>query len=124
MPIISQFYGIIITMYFDDSSKHHLPHIHARYKGENNMCYITPDILEVKALREYYIYLKFKTGEEKVYDMTPCIKKIEYYNKLKNREYFEKVKPRGETVEWEEGEDVCPENLYYDSIDYKEFIEK
>ena len=44
------------------------------------------------------------------------------YKKLKNRKYFENVKPRGETVEWEEGEDVCPENLYYDSIDYKEFI--
>ena len=86
------------------------------------MCYITPRIIEVKPLRDYYIYLKFKTGEEKVYDMTTCICEIEYYNKLKDREYFEKVKPRGCTVEWENGEDVCPENLYYDSIDYKEFL--
>lgn len=31
MPIISQFYGIIITMYFSESSSHHLPHIHTRY---------------------------------------------------------------------------------------------
>ena len=31
MPIISQFYGIIITMYFSESDRHHLPHIHARY---------------------------------------------------------------------------------------------
>ena len=43
------------------------------------MCYITPDIIEVKALRDYYIYLRFKTGEEKVYDMAECIEKIEYY---------------------------------------------
>lgn len=86
--------------------------------------YITPRILDVKALREYYIYLKFKTGEEKVYDMTSCIEKIEYYKKLKNRKYFENVKPRGCTVEWEEGEDVCPENLYYDSIDYNVFLKK
>lgn len=85
------------------------------------MCYITPDIIKVKALREYYIYLKFKTGEEKVYDMSKYIKEIGYYKKLKNRDYFEKVKPRGETVEWEEGEDVCPENLYYDSIDLEDF---
>ena len=84
--------------------------------------FITPDIIEVKALREYYIYLKFETGEEKVYNMSKCIEEIEYYEKLKNRKYFENVKPRGETVEWEEGEDVCPENLYYDSIDYKDFI--
>lgn len=31
MPIISQFYGIIISMYFDDSNKHNIPHIHVRY---------------------------------------------------------------------------------------------
>ena len=86
--------------------------------------YITPRVLEAKALREYYIYIKFKTGEEKVYDMTKCIDEIKYYKKLKDRKYFENVKPRGCTVEWEEGEYICPENLYYDSIDYKEFIEK
>ena len=88
------------------------------------MCYITPRIIEVRALNNYYIYLQFKTGEEKVYDMAKCIEEIEYYKKLKVRRYFENVKPRGTTVEWENGEDVCPENLYYDSINYKEFIEK
>ena len=30
MPIISQFYGIVITMYINQE-KHHLPHIHIRY---------------------------------------------------------------------------------------------
>ena len=88
------------------------------------MCYITPRIIEVKALDKYYIYLRFKTGEEKVYDMRPCIDEIEYYNKLKIRKYFEKVKPRGCTVEWENGEDVCPENLYYESIAYSKFMEQ
>ena len=88
------------------------------------MCYITPDIIEVKVLRDYYIYLKFKTGEEKVYDMTKCVEEIEYYKKLKKRKYFENVKPRGETVEWKNGEDVCPENLYYDSVNYEEFTKK
>ena len=88
------------------------------------MCYITPRIIEVKALDKYYIYLKFKTGEEKVYDMTPCVNEIKYYNKLKERKYFEKVTPRGCTVQWEEGEDVCPENLYYESIEYSKFMEK
>ena len=33
MPIISQFYGIIISMFFCESEKHHKPHIHARYNG-------------------------------------------------------------------------------------------
>ncbi len=82
---------------------------------------MTPDILEVKALQGYYIYIKFEIGEEKVYNMKKCIEEIKYYSKLKKREYFENIKPRGETVEWQEGEDVCPENLYYDSISYEEY---
>ncbi len=31
MPTISFFYGIIITMYYDD---HNPPHFHAKYQGE------------------------------------------------------------------------------------------
>lgn len=76
----------------------------------------TPDIIEVKALEQYQIYLKFSNGEEKIYDMKETIEKIEYFNKLKNRKYFENVKPRGDTVEWENGEDVAPESLYNESI--------
>lgn len=31
MPIISQFYGIIIRIYFNDTEKHYLEHIHVQY---------------------------------------------------------------------------------------------
>ena len=82
---------------------------------------ITPDIIETRALEQYYIYIKFKTGEEKIYDMKNLIEKIDYYNKLKNREYFRNVKPRGDTIEWENGEDVAPENLYYNSIPISQY---
>ena len=33
MPIISQFYGIIITMHFRENERHNLPHIHAEYSN-------------------------------------------------------------------------------------------
>lgn len=81
----------------------------------------TPDIIEVRALEQYFIYIKFKNGEEKVYDMTRHIEDIKFYNKLKNKVYFKNVKPRGDTVEWENGEDVAPENLYYDSVPKSEY---
>ena len=29
MPVISMFYGILIRMFFRDTEKHHVPHIHA-----------------------------------------------------------------------------------------------
>jgi hypothetical protein len=28
------FYGILILMFFRDNRRHHLPHIHARYQGD------------------------------------------------------------------------------------------
>ena len=31
MPVISMFYGIIVMMYFYDTDRHHLPHIHIKY---------------------------------------------------------------------------------------------
>lgn len=34
MPALSTFYGIIVYMYFMDNKQHHLPHIHAKYQGE------------------------------------------------------------------------------------------
>lgn len=34
MPTISMFYGIIVRMFFQDTDRHNLPHIHAEYQGE------------------------------------------------------------------------------------------
>jgi len=34
MPIISMFYGIIVSLYYFDRKKHQLPHIHVRYQDE------------------------------------------------------------------------------------------
>ncbi len=34
MPVISMFYGIIISLYFFDRKEHKAPHIHARYQNE------------------------------------------------------------------------------------------
>jgi hypothetical protein len=34
MPTISMFYGMLILMYFRDNRRHHLPHIHVRYQGQ------------------------------------------------------------------------------------------
>lgn len=38
MPVISQFYGIVIRMFFKEYGEHHLPHIHISY-GEFHTVY-------------------------------------------------------------------------------------
>lgn len=79
---------------------------------------ITPRIEEVKILKEYLLYIKFCNGEEKIYNMENLIKTNDFYKNLKNKDYFYKVKPNGVTVQWPNGEDVCPENLYFESVNY------
>lgn len=34
MPTISMFFGILIRMFFYDTDKHNIPHIHAEYQGQ------------------------------------------------------------------------------------------
>ena len=34
MPTLSLFYGIVITMYPEIGGKHHMPHFHAEYQGQ------------------------------------------------------------------------------------------
>lgn len=34
MPTISMFYGVLIRMFFHDTGKHRLLHIHAEYQGQ------------------------------------------------------------------------------------------
>ena len=83
-----------------------------------NKNYETPDIIGVKALDNYLIYLKYETNEEKIYNMENLINKNKFYAKLKDKTYFKNVQQRGDSIEWENGEDVAPENLYYDKEPY------
>lgn len=78
--------------------------------------YIVPDPIEVKAIEKYKLYIKFENGEEKILDMEEELNE-KFYNKLKNYEYFKNVKisQTGITIEWEDGEDISPENLYNNS---------
>ena len=77
--------------------------------------YITPEVIKVKALDDYLLEVTFETKEIKIFDMKNLINNIEFYKRLKNKDYFKKVKPYNETVIWENGEDICPEDLYYNS---------
>lgn len=31
MPVLSMFYGVIVMMYFFDTDRHHLPHVHVKF---------------------------------------------------------------------------------------------
>lgn len=81
--------------------------------------YIVPDPIKVEALDEYKIFIEFKDGKKKIFDMEKYINQ-EFYKNLKDRKYFEKVKVMKNTVCWQNGEDIAPEDLYNNSIEIKE----
>jgi hypothetical protein len=45
MPVISMFYGLIVSMYYLDTKQHKLPHIHVRYGEEEGVYQIPEGIL-------------------------------------------------------------------------------
>lgn len=76
---------------------------------------LTPTIDKVEVLNNYKLLLYFSTGEEKVYDMKKNLK-YKCFENLKDEKLFKKVKPSGKTIQWETGEDVNPDDLYFNSI--------
>ena len=46
MPTLSMFFGIIVTMYREADGKHHVPHIHAEYQGDEVVVALDGEILE------------------------------------------------------------------------------
>ena len=86
--------------------------------------YETPNIIGVKALDNYLIYLIYETKEEKIYDMKKLVKENSFYKNLLDKQYFKNIKIRGDSIEWENGEDIAPENLYYKSTNLKAYTEE
>lgn len=72
---------------------------------------IPPRIESVKIIDNYKLEIIYVTGEKKVYDMEPNLK-YDFYKNLRNIEYFKKVKNAITTIEWPEGEDIDPNELY------------
>lgn len=81
---------------------------------------LTPLIKDVKILENYMLLLFFENGEKKVYDMKKNFK-YPVFEKLKNINLFSKLKVNGETIEWETGEDINPDDLYFNSIKYEDY---
>jgi hypothetical protein len=72
-------------------------------------------VTEVTPLENYKLSLKFKNGEEKVFDMTPYLE-TGIFKELKDETLFKTVRISFDTVEWANEADIDPETLYQDSI--------
>ncbi len=72
-------------------------------------------VTEVTPLENYMLNLKFKNGEEKVFDMKPYLE-TGIFKELKDETLFRTVKVSFDTVEWANEADIDPETIYKDSV--------
>jgi hypothetical protein len=77
---------------------------------------LQPRILTVEPLSHYKIKLTFETREEKIFDVSPYITGA-WYEQLKDPGYFKTVHvvDDGKGIEWAEGQDIAPHELYENS---------
>ena len=73
-----------------------------------------PKAIDVKPLKNYMLEVLFNNGEKKIFDVKPYLK-FESFKELENENEFRKVKIGGLSIEWENGADICPDELYYNS---------
>ncbi len=81
-----------------------------------------PRVKTVKPNPDYTITLVFTNDETKRFDMKPYLN-IGIFRELKSMSVFNSVKPFLGSVQWEHGQDLCPDTLYLDSVPEARFVE-
>lgn len=71
--------------------------------------------VSVKPLEDYRLDVVFSTGERKVFDVKPYFTK-KFYEPLKDVQVFRQVYIGDFTVEWANGRDIAPHELYDNAI--------
>lgn len=74
-----------------------------------------PKAIDVKPLNDYKLEIKFDNEEIKIFDVKPYFK-FKIFKELQQNKKFDKVKISGLSIEWENGADICPEELYNNSV--------
>ncbi|MBQ8698294.1 MAG: DUF2442 domain-containing protein [Schwartzia sp.] len=69
-------------------------------------------IAKVKALPGYKLQLTFLDGRETIYDAAWTTKHLsDYFDQLRDVEYFRQVRADGSGVAWPNGQSIGPEDL-------------
>ena len=74
-----------------------------------------PRAIDVKVMDNYKLLLTFDNNEKRIFDVTPYLK-YKQFEKLKNPNIFKTVKITGLSIEWMGEIDICPDELYNNSV--------
>ena len=76
---------------------------------------MNPRVESVKPNPDYTITLRFTNGEIRCFDVNPYLDKG-IFRELKDLSFFNSVKPFLGSIQWQNGQDFCPDTLYEDSV--------
>ena len=78
---------------------------------------LQPKIKSVKPTEPFSLFLEYETGEKKLFDVLPYIKGS-WYGELEDKNYFKNVRiiNKGYGIEWTNGQDIAPHELYENSV--------
>lgn len=72
---------------------------------------MTPKAINVETIENYKLKVTFDNGEVKVFDVKPYFEH-KLFDELKDDKLFKTVKIAGLSIEWDNGADICPDELY------------
>lgn len=75
---------------------------------------MNPKAIDVKVLNDYELEITFDNNEKRKFDVKPYFK-FKQFGELKDDKKFQSVKIAGLSIEWENGADICPNELYNNS---------
>jgi hypothetical protein len=75
---------------------------------------MNPRVEDVKPNPDFTILITFTNGEIKIFDMKPYLE-IGIFRELKDLSLFNSVKPFLGSIQWKNGQDLCPDTLYLES---------
>jgi hypothetical protein len=76
---------------------------------------MNPRIVSVKAKDNFTLDLIFENGQERIFDMKPYLK-ARVFRELTDTKLFKTVKPFMGSILWKNGQDLCPDTLYLESV--------
>ena len=81
---------------------------------------LQPRLLKVEPVKPMKLRLFYESGEVKLFDVAPYATGT-WSGQLKDEGYFNAVQllPGGIGIEWPEGQDIAPHELYENSVEVK-----
>lgn len=74
-----------------------------------------PTAIRVTPNNDFTLTVKFDNNEIRLFDVKPYIKGT-WFGELSDIALFNSVHIAGLSIEWANGQDICPDDLYYNSV--------